>query len=1289
MYNNILRKVTSLSLLTILLASSAVLALPNAMPAAHAQVASHPNLFVSAENSQYNNYFAGPQVVQVVVSDPNINRLDQKFGEPVVTVNGKRLRMAQGTDGNWYGYFADRNQAEIASNTANHRAAGLNFGGFCSSGTISGIDFGSQSKGFTVANGAFTNAVYPANGTKVPIGALTTAACSGAGNGTVVEHVVRENKTLNAPGTGQGGYNGDGVLVKAWPVIQLFDFSAIPTPVTVDYQAAGGDQIVNLTFDRIPSNLISVTTDRTAYPENAAVFLTMNDPQLNIDPTEEDSWTWGSSPTNNTLYYEAFDRNGQPDADKYSSAMQNLVGNLTSMMFNHNGKFTFSPSAQTPVVNFQANGKQQLNMTSGAPGTVRDVNLHFTAGSQPITFIEQGGVNTGVFGNWDGGKKTNIITLDSTSIRGQSDTYKYNDIAGSIVGGFSFGSITMTATNGTWASGQRIPITLTDMDANKNSKITEHLNFYDRNVERITTMKIGHPFTLAGLSPESGSLFATQPKINATGFLSFHGVQNATDPNIAVDESFSGRPVFTWQNATGTAAKAITILNGGGFLVDTNTNVQSLFQTIHNTNSSATATTRFQGFNFLNYDFRSFTSLNGATGADPTAVNVYLVYNPTNVISTATTGPGAQLPILGSKIISLVNGSNLQNFVNLNATTANGVANSGVRSVISGSQFDKKIFSIPSGSDIGFMFLFNNTGETVLPGTGIASTGGEQSIATPVATDFFSIGIIGDGTDNSQRINNAIYRWELEETGDNTGVFTGTNQFVMLNQVNIFDPHTYANLRTINHDVFFAAIQDMLQSEARAPQATYLDLGADGVNTQISAQQDIPTHSGTVSFDQKTYKVADTVTITVNDPDLNTNNDLVVVYTTVGPAIPVKGIQGPTTDTVGVASNATYSDGRAIGRMLDVQFGQQDIRWTNSTITGINTGGCAGFTDTTAVGSISLSDSGFSLVETAAGSGIFTGSFEIPGEICQNGNAVIANGLNMKVNYVDFRDESGKLVEVSDNAGIRGNTGSIKLDKAVYPVPFGGVGAIGTTAAANFDPATVVKASSENGVFPLHRDLSGTGIAPTSGSLANHVFALPAGVVIVHARVNDPDYSLAATGTSTIAASVVGPANSGHGPVAFQISRQGQSVLLATAGGPAKTTGLILNLNGAQLPAKTSTLWNVVPDLGPMVEISPGAGIFQADLPIELTDGPLGTDCPTVDHYDSSIKTGTPGFGAIGTRFANTTNLTGNYCVRQGDVLTVTYYDTSDASGNPQTVTDSATFDLRNGVLQSDKSVYI
>ena len=43
----------------------------------------------------------------------------------------------------------------------------------------------------------------------------------------------------------------------------------------------------------------------------------------------------------------------------------------------------------------------------------------------------------------------------------------------------------------------------------------------------------------------------------------------------------------------------------------------------------------------------------------------------------------------------------------------------------------------------------------------------------------------------------------------------------------------------------------------------------------------------------------------------------------------------------------------------------------------------------------------------------------------------------------------------------------------------------------------------------------------------------------------------------------------------------------------------------------------------------------------------------------------------------------------QGDVITVEYTDQNDASGNTGVAFDSATFDMRNGVLQTDKSVYI
>src|SRR2546426_3756743 len=146
-------------------------------PVQNANASFNANLFVSAENSQYNNYFSGPQIVQVIVSDPDINRLDQAYGEPTVTVNGKQLRMAQATDGNWYAYFADSKQAQIADSTQQANSGkGLDFGEFCSSSSAvnaTGVDF-TETKGISIARGA----PGAGQGTQTPT-VTVRANCSG------------------------------------------------------------------------------------------------------------------------------------------------------------------------------------------------------------------------------------------------------------------------------------------------------------------------------------------------------------------------------------------------------------------------------------------------------------------------------------------------------------------------------------------------------------------------------------------------------------------------------------------------------------------------------------------------------------------------------------------------------------------------------------------------------------------------------------------------------------------------------------------------------------------------------------------------------------------------------------------------------------------------------------------------------------------------------------------------------------------------------------------------------
>ncbi|MFZ0183263.1 MAG: hypothetical protein WBV92_03945 [Nitrosotalea sp.] len=443
---------------------------PSLEPTQH--ISSNPNLYVSAENPLFKNYFAGPQVIEVIVNDPDINRLDQAYGEPVVTINGKRLRMAQGIDGNWYAYFADRNQAIAASNTQlGITGKGLNFGGFCDpTSTFSpmpGVIY-TETDGFTLARGGFGSVNHTSTVVITSSNLGTCTNVQGILTANQMEHVVRLNQTLNS---NPSGFNADSTYSQVWPIIQLFDFSSIPSAVIVDYQKNGGDQIVNLIFDRIPKNIITPVSNRSDYPQGAQVQADLIDPQLNIDPTDEDSWTWGTSPTNNTVFYQAFSRNGEPDADG-TLGMQDLSGNLTALMFNHNGILTTYPSPQgVQVAELQSNGIQKL---------FKDSNGHYrtqsiSGPSVPTTLLEIQ-PNAGIFADYDAGGIADLKILDHAK-RDTSFTVKYNDVSYSVVVKFYNAQLTMG-----WPSTQTTNIQYTNQPEKQSSFISFLKEFVLKNL---------------------------------------------------------------------------------------------------------------------------------------------------------------------------------------------------------------------------------------------------------------------------------------------------------------------------------------------------------------------------------------------------------------------------------------------------------------------------------------------------------------------------------------------------------------------------------------------------------------------------------------------------------------------------------------------------------------------------------------------------------------------------------------------------------------------------------------
>ena len=1344
MNNELGRKITSLTLMTIMLAGGMTIAAPSMMPAAFA---ANANLFVSAENSQFENYMSGPQVIEVVVIDSDINDTDEAKGEPDVTVNGKILRMVQGVDGNWYGYFADRTQAQIADSTAPvstdavNRGIGLDYGTFCSPDTASaaiGVDLGDTNGVAIPGTGGIDGQADGAT--------LTDAAATCAGLGTAFDNnVVRESKDPVAisggvTGIGQIGLDSNDV----WPFIQLYTLN--PTGnVVVQYNKGGGVQTTTLTFDTV-DQFVNVELDRAAYPAGTEVHATITDLWLNIDPTDEDSWTFGSVGTHSTNY-QVFDENGGTPGDiSLNTDTNGLTSRLADLMCEDNCRLEFDPNAQGTgdVATLQDNDDSEIVSTGPATDPTNwSTAAGFLDGNVPITITEQG-PNSGVFGTFDESDRSVLLILDDAA-RGTSASIDYNETAVTILVGFVFGTIDLMPVDDEWSSGEEIPVELFDGDANKNSRADEDLDLNNPDVDLIPSLQTGTPATLSNLSTA---------ELDGTAFT--FEVQN-----------FSDRALLESSSST------LTIADGDTFDLAFG-NMDDFFDAAPINDSD------FQGFALFNYDIRALTDNVSGVGSFDIAISG-------ETIATDVTDRQGLILIDDVAIAALADD--------------------------------------PSSDPLTASFTLNDDGG---PAIGPLVPG----VTIPVVVDIFGFGFTNDGLEADERIANQIIRLELEETGDNTSIFEGSLEYTMINQLNILDPSTYEDLSTIADDPSFIVIEDLTDEDS--PRVNYLDLGADGVSTQISDQEEAPSHSGIVSFDLDTYKTADTVTITLSDLDLNVDTDLIDIYTTVSGSTTVPALN----DVVGDDTfNFVFSDGDNLGRLLDVTF--DDVLWTTP-----EPGTCSnadGVFLEDLLDDTGLAATGFTLIETERESGEFIGDWQIPAQWCRPGatSTETTTGLDLEVNYVDFRDASGEIIEVGDSAGVRANTGSVSLDRTVYPVPFG--------VPDNFGTLTGETSPDDKSIFAIHA----SGI---NGDLTDSGTFLPDGDLIVHIRVNDPDFDISASGEDIIAQN---RADEAVGPVELSVIRGSETVVLGYAGGPTAIDGpisvgdgddlsgdgmialgellsidtsgsgftggavtitqagattdatatftnlgttaiamdeieiqtsvdiegtlpSIVTLSDAAFAASSTSdataLWTdsnddtnvddgelaivtagagytsgtpgvaninildgatiigtatylddtgaidageisaitaagagfvdgtvtitqggatsatatfkdtkVVQRYGPIDEIAPDAGIFEIDIPIQYTDGPADDTCPSTVDFDAS----TVGTQGELTRFNVASPSGEDYCILQGDILQVEYTDPTDASGDVNSVTDSATFDLRNGVLQSDKSVYI
>ncbi|MCI4432929.1 MAG: peptidase [Nitrosopumilus sp.] len=855
------------------------------IPFIQVEAANNPNLFVSAENSQFNNRFSGSMVVEVVIRDPNLHDTDQGNGEPDVTINGKSLRMVQSTDGNYYAYFANVDKAKIADSTQSVTSGkGLDFGVFCSRDTASSV-FGislSETDGFAVPRNiglsGFTN------------GDASFNQCTGTPtSSTNLNNVVRNAKSINTnPNipSGQIGLDSD-----AWPLIQMYAFSTGGN-VIIQYNAGGNPQSVVLEYD--DSANISLNLDRSLYPKNSEVFLTINDFQLNQDPTDDDSWTFNiDSPI--ATFYQAYDDSGSDSANG-NMGLVNLIPYLSNLGFQDNGKLSIILGN---IMELKSNDEQ--------PDVSVDNPDPANPFSQIVTLVENG-PNSGVFDNVDDSDESTIVILDDAP-RGQIGQIEYNQksisvLTGSLTSSVSINEPILTVGDGSKSliPGTKFPVILLDPDQNINSGIKDDLDVF-RDTSLIPTLKIGNPITL-------GNAYDVQFHSSASGL-------NAGDTsNSSIPDKNSARLFIDTSNVTLSTFEQIS-LNLGISASD----LQSILidSSISNTD----------GTNWLNYDLRSFENDFGITDFTDTSI----------VLSFAT---------LGSLPVTIVDSGDL----------------SSSHGLIQLDDSDIQTISSRSGT-VYLVINFDSSNDS----SGVGSISAETN-NQPIVFDLFSFGL-----DNNNDINNAIYRFELEETTDNSSKFVGSLEYAVTNQLNILDPNFIKTIRIIDNEIKFIVTNRLIDEKGIS--ISYSDLDKVGVTTTTSTKSNITTNSGIVSTGSTAYRFGQPVTITLKDPDLNLKSDNVDIY------LVNNDPTSPNVDTVG-------KDGDILLEILI-----KDIRYQRCTVNGVEYGG--------------LASSGFTLIETGPSTGVFEGIFKMPSQICdKSGTKLISSaGGSLDAKYHDSRDISG------------------------------------------------------------------------------------------------------------------------------------------------------------------------------------------------------------------------------------------------------------------------------------------
>ena len=756
--------------------------------------------------------------------------------------------------------------------------------------------------------------------------------------------------------------------------------------------------MVNLRYEADLDDLASVSVDRTDVPVDAQVHVTINDFQLNLDPTAKDTWVM----------------NATGDLASYVSARVGAPADTT----NDDWQDTFAGDT----------GELSIN-------TLDYVTLDY--GFDDAVTFEETGLNTGVFVSYDDDNESKITISGS-----DSNTFTV-DYAGSDVQIIvdDFDSTLELVTDGAWNAGDTVTVRVYNADLNLNTLVDDDMTLGS---DDLPVMTFGSPIT-----PNDVEVVMADGKFG---------------DSMTIGEKTH---VITLKTTSMTTNLTVTLGDHLGTLQNSDlrhyTNYLSDFDTTYNAQSVS------------NEDGTDAVDLkNGISGIEiASGENVDGVFNLTLTATAAM--------MRDAEFDATMNGG-IQTAVAAAQTEFNNTANDNVPSAQS---VQSAVAGIDGDAPTAFQTAIDEidtsvdtaTAMTALAAVEAAANEHIRPITATIVADIFTI----DGVQN-----NAIYRALLEETSSDSGVFEGTIEYTMLNQINVNEEGTYEGATSVDDEL------DIVLNghpDADTPEVTY---GGD------HAQADALTHTGEVSFDAQIYGVFDEAIITLVDPDLNVNSDGVDIHTAntalddpdatlLHISIGDCTAESPTAFTLRESADGSFegtfdvpeecgAGSSTTGESLSVIY--YDFRdesgavseWSDSATIGADTGSVsfdrtvypvpaadstvtvyvtvedADFDDSsTSVNRIEmvvapvtvkigtteykLGDADNALVETSGDTGVFDATLRIT-----NTGNLIEQGSIITVTYKDPTDASGNINEVSDSATFDLRNAVLQSDKSTYVI---------------------------------------------------------------------------------------------------------------------------------------------------------------------------------------------------------------------------------------------------------------